>query len=88
MSDNGSGDLSGNQMKPKRTPTRSIRSRQTNSSGIGDTMKYHTERSAMLQAHYEKLRHRLGAMYEDKLDGKIDQDFLRAKMFRLAVESE
>jgi hypothetical protein len=50
-------------------------------------MKYHTERSAMLQAHYEKLRHRLSAMYEDKLDGKIDQDFLRAKMFRLAVES-
>jgi hypothetical protein len=34
---------------------------------------------AALQAQYEKLKHRLDAMYEDKLDGKIDQAFYDRK---------
>ena len=44
-----------------------------------DEKKYHSEHITALQAQYEKLRHRLGAMYEDKLDGKIDQEFYDLK---------
>ncbi len=44
-----------------------------------DEKKYHAERMAALQAHYEKLQRRLDAMYEDKLDGRIDQNFYDRK---------
>ncbi|MBA3017244.1 zinc ribbon domain-containing protein [Patescibacteria group bacterium] len=44
-----------------------------------DEKKYHAEYMAALQAHYEKLQHRLDAMYEDKLDGRINQDFYDRK---------
>ncbi len=44
-----------------------------------DKKKYHAERIASLQAQYEKLQRRLDAMYEDKLDGRIDQDFYDRK---------
>jgi len=48
-----------------------------------DTRKYHTDRIAALQTKYEKLQHRLDAMYEDKLDGRIDQDFYDGKVNRM-----
>jgi hypothetical protein len=38
-----------------------------------DEMNYHMEISAGLKTQYDKLQRRLYAMYEDKLDGKIDQ---------------
>ncbi len=44
-----------------------------------DTRKYHADRMTALQTQYEKLQHRLDAMYEDKLDGRIDQDFYDRK---------
>ncbi|MCP4576035.1 MAG: hypothetical protein GY846_07105 [Deltaproteobacteria bacterium] len=44
-----------------------------------DEMKYHDEQTATLRAHYEKLQRRLDVMYEDKLDGIIDQDFYERK---------
>ncbi|MCK9265078.1 MAG: recombinase family protein [Deltaproteobacteria bacterium] len=44
-----------------------------------ETKKYHTESMAKLQAQYEKLQGRLDAMYEDKLDGRIGQDFYDRK---------
>ena len=44
-----------------------------------DEKKYHAERMALLQAQYEKLQRRLDAIYEDKLDGRIDQDFYDRK---------
>ena len=34
------------------------------------------KQTTALGAHYEKLQRRLDAMYEDKLDGIIDQGFL------------
>ena len=40
-----------------------------------DEKKYHGEQTAALKTQHEKLQHRLDAMYEDKLDGVIDQDF-------------
>ena len=44
-----------------------------------DTRKYHADRMTALQVQYEKLQHRLDVMYEDKLDGRIDQDFYERK---------
>ena len=44
-----------------------------------NTKKYHTERMSTLQAQYEKIQRRLDVMYEDKLDGRIDQDFYDRK---------
>jgi site-specific DNA recombinase len=44
-----------------------------------DEKKYHTERIAEFKALYEKLQCRLEAMYEDKLDGRIGQDFYDRK---------
>ncbi|RJX30435.1 MAG: hypothetical protein C4531_09095 [Desulfurivibrio sp.] len=44
-----------------------------------DTIKYHADRMTALQAQYDKLQRRLDAMYEDKLDGRIDQDFYDRK---------
>jgi len=41
--------------------------------------KYHDDRMARLQDQYQKLQNRLDAMYEDKLDGRIDQDFYDRK---------
>ena len=44
-----------------------------------DTKKHHAECIAALEDQYEKLQRRLDTMYEDKLDGKIDQDFYDRK---------
>jgi site-specific DNA recombinase len=44
-----------------------------------DETKYHNVQMASLQAHYQKLQSRLDAMYEDKLDGSIDQAFYDRK---------
>ncbi len=44
-----------------------------------DEIKYHSELMAALQGQCEKLQHRLDAMYDDKLDGKIDQEFYNRK---------
>ncbi len=44
-----------------------------------DTKQYHADRMATLLAQYEKLERRLDAMYEDKLDGRIDQNFYDRK---------
>ena len=44
-----------------------------------DEMKYHDEQTAALRAYYEKLQRRLDVMYEDKLDGIIEQDFYERK---------
>jgi len=40
-----------------------------------DEKQHRVEHTAALRAQFEKLQHRLEAMYEDKLDGKIDQEF-------------
>jgi site-specific DNA recombinase len=44
-----------------------------------DTKKYHTSRITELQSQYQKLQHRLDSMYEDKLDGRINQEFYDRK---------
>ena len=44
-----------------------------------DTRKYHADRVTDFQAQYDKLQRWLDAMYEDKLDGRIDQDFYDRK---------
>jgi len=44
-----------------------------------DEIMYHSELMSALQRQYEKLQHRLDAMYDDKLDGKIDQEFYDRK---------
>jgi hypothetical protein len=44
-----------------------------------DEIKYHDEQTAALKEQYEKLHRRLNAMYEDKLDGLIDQKFYDQK---------
>jgi site-specific DNA recombinase len=44
-----------------------------------DSRNYRADRMAIFQAQYDKLQHRLDAMYEDKLDGRIDQDFYDLK---------
>ncbi len=40
-----------------------------------DEKKYHNEIIDTLQTQHQKLQHRLDAMYEDKLDGLVDQRF-------------
>jgi len=61
-----------------------------------DEKRYHDEAIARLQAEYKKLQNRIDAMYEDKLDGRIDAAFFdrkaadwRSKQDRLitAIES-
>jgi site-specific DNA recombinase len=44
-----------------------------------DEKRYHDEMIANLQKQYSKLQGRLDAMYIDKLDGKIAQDFFDRK---------
>lgn len=44
-----------------------------------DEIKYHSEQVSALQRRCEKLQRRLDAMYDDKLDGKIDQEFYNRK---------
>jgi site-specific DNA recombinase len=44
-----------------------------------DEQKYHADCIASLQNQYEKLQLRLDGMYEDKLDGIIDQPFYDRK---------
>ena len=44
-----------------------------------DTKRYHDEMITALQKHYQKLQHRLDAMYVDKLDGTISQAFFDQK---------
>ena len=44
-----------------------------------DEKKFHSEQLLSLQGQYEKLKYRLDAMYEDKLDGVITQDFYNRK---------
>jgi site-specific DNA recombinase len=44
-----------------------------------DTKRYHNEMITALQKHYQKLQHRLDAMYVDKLDGTIAQAFFDQK---------
>ena len=44
-----------------------------------DTKRYHNEMITALQKQYQKLQHRLDAMYVDKLDGTISQAFFDQK---------
>jgi site-specific DNA recombinase len=44
-----------------------------------DEKKFHADCIRKLQTEYDKLQHRLDAMYEDKLDSKIDQGFFDRK---------
>jgi hypothetical protein len=44
-----------------------------------DEKRHHDEAIARLQAEYKKLQHRIDAMYEDKLDGRIDAAFFDRK---------
>ena len=44
-----------------------------------DTQKFHEETLRRLQAEYKKLEGRINAMYVDKLDGKITDDFFMKK---------
>ena len=44
-----------------------------------DTQKFHEETLSRLQAEYKKLEGRINAMYVDKLDGKITDDFFMEK---------
>ena len=44
-----------------------------------DTKRYHNEMITALQKQYQRLQHRLDAMYIDKLDGTISQAFFDQK---------
>ena len=44
-----------------------------------DEKRHHDEAIARLQAEYKKLQNRIDAMYEDKLDGRIDVAFFDRK---------
>jgi len=44
-----------------------------------DEKRYHDEMIAELQNQYQKLQNRIDAMYVDKLDGKISQEFFDRK---------
>ncbi len=44
-----------------------------------DEKKHHDEMIATLQKQYQKLQERIDAMYIDKLDGKVSQDFFDRK---------
>ena len=44
-----------------------------------DEIEYHSELMSALQRQYDKLQHRLDTMYDDKLDGTIDQEFYDRK---------
>jgi len=44
-----------------------------------DEKKYHDGLVDKLQDEYKKIQHRLGAMYVDKLDGRIEQSFYDQK---------
>ncbi len=48
-----------------------------------DEKKYQDERISALQAKFEKFQYGLEAMYEDKLDGRIDQQFYDRKSLNL-----
>ena len=45
----------------------------------GDEKRYHDEMIAKLQKEYQKLQDRIDAMYVDKLDAKITQEFFDRK---------
>ena len=45
----------------------------------GDEKQYHEEPITRLQAEYKRLQIRIDAMYEDKLDGKIERAFFDRK---------
>lgn len=53
-----------------------------------DEKKYHEELIVGLQEKYRKIQHRLDAMYEDKLDGRIDQDFYDRKSSEWKLEQD
>ncbi|MFZ7113386.1 MAG: recombinase family protein [Desulfatiglandales bacterium] len=44
-----------------------------------DEKQYHADQMASLQTQYDKLQRRLDAMYEDKLDGRINQTYYDQK---------
>ena len=50
-----------------------------------DEKRHHDEAIARLRADHERLQNRLDAMYEDRLDGRIDVDFFerKARAYRL-----
>ena len=45
----------------------------------GDEKKYHADAIARLSAESTKLQQRIEAMYEDKLDGKVDAAYFERK---------
>ena len=53
-----------------------------------DEQKFHSECMATLQNQNEKLQRRLDAMYEDKLDGRIDQAFYDRKSAAWKMEQD
>lgn len=53
-----------------------------------DEKRYHNEVISKLQGKYKKLQERIDAMYVDKLDGKISQDFYDTKSDEWRQEQE
>jgi hypothetical protein len=52
----------------------------------GDDRKCHEEAIARLQREHRRVQDRIGAMYMDKLDGRIDNDFFDRKAAELRSE--
>jgi DNA invertase Pin-like site-specific DNA recombinase len=52
----------------------------------GDEKRFHEEAIGRLRTEYDRLQHRLDAMYVDKLDGRIDQDFFDQKSTEWRVD--
>jgi DNA invertase Pin-like site-specific DNA recombinase len=52
----------------------------------GDEKRFHEEAIGRLRTEYDRLQHRVDAMYVDKLDGRIDQDFFDQKSTEWRVE--
>jgi hypothetical protein len=54
----------------------------------GDEKRYHDEMIAKLQKEYQKLQDRIDAMYVDKLDGKVPQEFICLELQTLCIKRE
>ena len=51
-----------------------------------DQQRYHRERTEALQKRYDGLQRRIDAMYVDKLDGNISQDYFEQKSTEWTAE--
>ncbi|MCP4602356.1 MAG: recombinase family protein, partial [Proteobacteria bacterium] len=53
-----------------------------------DEKEYHDREIARLQGEYRKLQNRCDAMYTDKLDGRIDNDYFDRKAAEWQIEQD